>query len=75
MAGAPEVLLNEKKEVKRMGLFGDDKFMDDDDYLLSRVDPEEYDSIEEYELEHGTYGSPRRKKYDCFEDDDDEFDD
>lgn len=59
-----------------MGLFGDDKFMDDDDYLLSRVDPEEYDSIEEYEREHGTYDSPRRKKFDYFDDeDDDEFED
>ena len=34
-----------------MGPFGDDKFMDDEDYLLTRVDPAEYDSIEEYELE------------------------
>ena len=34
-----------------------------------RVDPEEYDSIEEYELEHGTYNSPRRKKYGYFDDD------
>ena len=58
-----------------MGPFGDDKFMDDDDYLLSRVDPEEYDSIEEYELEHGTYDSPRRKKYDYFDDDDDDDED
>ena len=58
-----------------MGIFGDDKFMDDDEYLLSRVDPEEYDSIEEYELEHGTYNSPRRKKFDYFDDEyDDEYD-
>ncbi len=56
--------------------FGDDKFMDDVDYLLSRTEPEEYDSIEEYELEHGTYNNPRRKKYDYFDDEDDEeFDD
>jgi hypothetical protein len=59
-----------------MGPFGDDKFMDDDEYLLSRVDPEEYDSIEEYELEHGTYNRPRRKEFDFFDDEDEgEFDD
>lgn len=57
-----------------MGPFDDED--DDDDYLLSRTEPEEYDSKEEYELEHGTYGSHRKKKYSYFDDDDDDdFDD
>ena len=58
-----------------MGPFGDDKFMDDEDYLLSRTEPEEYDSIEEYELEHGELGGSRKYKYDEFDDDDDDDDD
>ena len=58
-----------------MGLFDDDKFMDDEDYLLSRTEPEEYDSIEDYELEHGELGGSRKYKYDEFDDDDDDDDD
>lgn len=44
-----------------MGSFDNDFNKYDEDEMV-RVDPEEYDSIEEYELEHGTYNSPRRKK-------------
>lgn len=54
-----------------MGPFDDDLDKREQEYYASRCYPEEYDSIEEYELQHGTYGS--EKDYDF--DDDDEDDD